>query len=590
MTDNELRHLQELKTSVSEDLKSRDLHPYKCILDTDARLRRYVVDVCQNPERHNLDEQLGVKWFFRMRDEGYKWNVKRVRHFIEKWEAFTYVDEEGQHKVKMTPVQVYIFANIYGWAKEDGRRHVRNVTIFIPRKVGKTTMIAGLAAYEMLYGPANGQIYVGANGYKQAKVCFDMLRGIALALDPKDKYFHVNREKMWLNTSKQHTTAEALSDNPSRLDGLNASVVIMDEYSQAKNTESKSGAALKNVLKSSMGTRREPLVIQMTTASNVLNGPFYNELEGITKMLHGETDFDPTTFAVIFRPDAGDDIGSVDTWRKVQPHMGITVLEDNYDAEWQDAQKSAENMLEFKTKLLNIFCQNEQETWIRSDEIAALQELKFDINDGRCWHGSMMCNIGIDLSVKDDMTAITYMLYDKQRREYFSQTDYYLPEQTIQEHRNSALYHQWVEDGYLTAIPGSVVDPHFIASEIIKKAKLRHLDIRHIGYDPYKMQVVVLDLQGYLRSRGMSEKSISEIIQPVSQSIGNFNKGYERITVCVGLKQIHFHRDPITPWCFDNATLMEDHNENHKPVKKTHHLKIDGAISNIMAISQFVKQ
>ncbi len=103
----------------------------------------------------------------------------------------------------------------------------------------------------------------------------------------------------------------------------------MDEYAQARNTAGKNGADLKNVLTTSMGSRRNPLTVVITTASEVVDGPFYHELEGVMRVLRGETESD-IMFASLFLPDVDDEEGDPKTWAKVQPHLGITVQPDYY--------------------------------------------------------------------------------------------------------------------------------------------------------------------------------------------------------------------------------------------------------------------
>ena len=84
---------------------------------------------------------------------------------------------------------------------------------------------------------------------------------------------------------------------------------------------------------------------------------------GVLRVLRGETVSD-SMFAAVFMPDVDDDEGDPATWRKVQPHIGVTVMEDFYAGEWEKAQLSAENMVAFRTKLLNVFAVTERRSWI----------------------------------------------------------------------------------------------------------------------------------------------------------------------------------------------------------------------------------
>ena len=131
----------------------------------------------------------------------------------------------------------------------------------------------------------------------------------------------VYKRQIIYNRIKGKTSfARCLASNPDKLDGLNASMVIVDEYSQADS------AALKNVLTSSMGARLNPLTVVITTASDKETAPFVEMLKMYKSILRGEIEND-SIFAHIFEPDVDDEEGDPATWRKVQPHMGITVYE-----------------------------------------------------------------------------------------------------------------------------------------------------------------------------------------------------------------------------------------------------------------------
>ena len=55
-----------------------------------------------------------------------------------------------------------------------------------------------------------------------------------------------------------------------------------------------------------------------------------------------------------------DDEDENDDRRSARISGGITVREDYYAKEWADAQLSADKLLEFRTKLLNVFAVNER--------------------------------------------------------------------------------------------------------------------------------------------------------------------------------------------------------------------------------------
>ncbi|MDE6801285.1 MAG: terminase large subunit, partial [Muribaculaceae bacterium] len=389
--------------------------------------------------------------------------------------------------------------------------------LFVPRKFSKTTSVAALAVYDLLFGDNNSQAFVGANSYDQAKICFEEIRAIMHDLDPGERHFKVNREKITFKDAGRDGFIRCLTANARTQDGLNASLVIMDEYAQARDSAGKNGSDLKNTLTSSMGIRREPLTIVISTASEVIDGPFVRELDGVKAVLRGEVDND-TVFASLFMPDADDADGSPETWAKVQPHLGVTVRENFYQEQWAAAQLSADNMMNFRTKLLNIFTVNERRTWFTWEQANSLLG-SFDIDRVK---GSQRISVAFDLSVKDDFSAVSYMLYSSDEQKFYCHTDYYFPAGQLSGHHNEQLYRKWIADGHLKLCKGNCIDVSQIANDILKRSE--RMIIRKIGYDNYKAR----DLVTILMSAGAKD-----VMEPYSQRYGNFNLPVESMEMMV---------------------------------------------------------
>ena len=541
----------------------------RALSDTDPRIGQYVFENIDRPERHNLYEVLAVERFLRMLDK-YDWNAKRVRRFFKFYETLRFNGATGRQRYKLTPVQAFQFANIFGFSDGKGRRLTRTAYIFVPRKFSKTTSAASLAVYDLLFGDNNAQAYVGANSYEQAKICFDEIRAIMRDIDPGEKHFRVNREKITFKDRGRDSLIRCLTANAKTQDGLHASLVIMDEYAQARNTAGKNGADLKNVLTSSMGPRREPLTVIITTASDVTDGPFAHELEGVKKVLRGEAEND-TVFAALFMPDVDDEESDPATWRKVQPHLGITVQPDFYEKEWADAQLSAENMLTFRTKMLNIFAINEEKAWFSYEKARELAG-DFDID---AVGGHPDCAVAFDLSVHDDFSAVTYTLYSSASKRFYSHTDYYFPQGALKGHPNEQLYRLWHEAGHLKLCPGGKIDVKRIAEDILARSK--RLRIIRIGYDPYKSQELVNIL---------STVGARNVLTPYSQTHGSFNLPVESFEMLAydDPPRIVLNDNPINSYCLANCVIDEDSMENKKPMKAARYRKIDGAITLLMTL------
>lgn len=573
MTEEEKKELRALKLRCSERLQANiDNYTKKysyALVGTDRRLLDYVTRTAKNPDSHNLYELLGVERFFQLLGR-YEWKPKRVRHFIRFYEALRFSGLKGRTRYKLTPVQVFQFANIYGFAMKDGRRLIRVAYLFVPRKFSKTTSSASMAVYDLLFGDSNAQAYVGANSYDQAKICFDEIRALMWDIDPSGRHFRVNREKITFCDRHHDSLIQCLTANAKTKDGLFASLVIMDEYAQARNTAGKNGADLKNVLTTSMGPRREPLTIIITTASDVVDGPFAHELDGVLKVLRGEVENDKM-FASVFMPDVDDAEDDPATWAKVQPHLGVTVQPDYYADAYKEAQLSAENMLAFRTKLLNIFTVNESKTWFTYEQATALLG-DFDIDKAE---GHPECAIAFDLSVHDDFSAVTYTLYSATQKRFFSHTDYYFPKGALKGHPNEQLYRHWNEQGHLVFCKGKKIDTRRITEDVLRRSK--KLNIIRIGYDAYKAQELVSIL---------SSVGARNVLTPYRQTYGSFNLPVESFELLAYEEppKITLNNNPINVFCLTNCVIDDDNLGNKKPLKITQYRKIDGVITLLMTL------
>ncbi len=573
MTEIEIRKEIEYKAEVEEELLH--LRPIVCeryrhaMRETDRRIEQYVLMVMGDTDGHNLYELLAVKRFFALLDR-YPWDKRAVQRFFKFYEALRFNGTQGRQRYKLTPVQCFQFASIFGFLDKEGRRLTRTAYIFVPRKFSKTTSAASLAVYDMLFGDNNAQAYVGANSYNQAKICFDEIRAIVRGIDPSERHFRVNREKISFLDKGKDSFIECLTANAKTKDGLNASLVIMDEYSQARNTAGKNGADLKNVLTSSMGARKQPLTVIITTASEVVDGPFAHELDGVKRVLRGEEEND-TIFASLFMPDATDREDDPRTWAKVQPHLGITVQPDFYEKEYQQAKLSAENMMAFRTKMLNVFAVNEEKSWFSLDKVQELMGT-FDIDRVK---NHPECAVAFDLSVHDDFSAVTYTLYSRDTKRFYSHTDYYFPEGALSGHPNEQLYREWHSKGWLNLCKGNRIDVKQIADDILRRSQL--VRIIRIGYDAWKSQELVNIL---------SSVGAKGVLTPFSQTYGNFNLPVEALEMLAYADPpgITINHNPINSFCLLNCVIDTDRLENKKPMKISRYRKIDGTITLLMTI------
>jgi len=569
MTEEEKDRLRAAKEEVSDALARLPISEYN-LSDVDIRLVKYTSEVSSNPDAHNLYEQLSVLRFFRLVDK-YGINVTEVQKFFTAYENLYFPGKTGQQKYKLTPVQTFQFASIYGfWTENEKgvlRRVVREACLYVPRKFSKTTSSAAPIVYDLLYGDANAEGYTGANSSDQAKKCFDVIRGCFRKLDPKQRRYTVNEQTIKSRRKDRTAFAQCLTANARTKDGLNASTVVMDEFSQARDSE------LLTVLTTSMGVRDNPLTMIITTASDVFDGPFYEMLQGYKSMLLGDFD-DDSVFVHIFEPDLDDAEDDEATWRKVHPHLDITVSMEFYRQEYKKAiRNGAEAMLAFRTKLLNIYAENEQKCWI-SSTLARRVSIPMPLDAIK---GRPAAMVSIDLSESGDFSAVTMGMYDELKKNFYYHTAYFFPKGALPNHPNEKMYRVWADKGYLILTPGDVIDYRTIVDYILRLNDV--VTILNIGYDPWKSQEVI---------NMLAASGADNVLKGVKQTYGNFTAPVESFEHGIKTGHIFINDNPINAYCFGNAILDTDKLENCKPIKRKQTQRIDGVITMLMDMRLFI--
>ena len=564
MTEEEKDKLRQAKADVTDLLARTRIERYR-LTDVDSRLDAYVREVAGNPDGHNLYEQLAVARFLTMCDK-YGINATEVWQFADFYESLYFPGKAGQQRYELTPVQYFQFASIFAfWV--GSKRVVREVVLYVPRKFSKTTSTASLAIYDLLYGDANAESYTGANSNDQAKKCFDVIRNCVRKLDPKERRYAINEQTVKSKRKDRTAFAQCLTANARTKDGLNASTVIMDEFSQARSSE------LLTVLTTSMGVRDNPLTAIITTASDVFDGPFYEMLQGYKSVLLGEYE-DDSVFAHIFEPDLDDAEDDESTWLKVHPHLGITVSLEFYRQEYKNAVRNgSEAMLAFRTKLLNLYAENEQRSWISSTLARHISKpMAIDGIKGR-----PDAMVAIDLSESDDFSALTMGMYDAGQKNFYFHTAYFFPAGALPGHPNEKLYRTWAERGFLILTDGDVIDYRRIVEYVLWLNQF--VRILGIGYDPWKSQEVI---------NMLAASGAGNVIKGIRQTYGTFTAPVESFEHGAKTGHIFINDNPINAYCFGNAVLDSDRLENCKPVKRKQTQKIDGVITTLMCMRLFI--
>lgn len=621
MKETKKKAIKHLKTLL--ELKGMALRLY----EIDPRLNDYYHDLANHSEgeddRHNLYELLGAMKLLRLM-RTYEVDISKVQQVIRlregEWhkEGDMWVYDSGGLLLPGTrglthyrwePFQIFVLTAMYGvrgWIDtevmagsrqllpservnvennhiEDLRRLCTDFTFFAPRKTDKT----GLSAYNnflfFMLEDADSEIYCTANSQTQSKVLYDRTQKLIRQMDPQGKRIRFTATTTnWKPLQARSSQLWALSAGGKTKDGLFAQLCCADEFGSAGYVKGKSDmGALVNVVLSSMGPRREPMLFTSTTAGNIEHGPFVDKLAGIKRELLKEINYAEKTdtptiegdrwMCIILEPDEwemDEDIllSSKSVRRKVNPMLGTIVQHSFYDQAVADSRLDPLKKQETITKLFNVYRSATSEEWIKPEQIRRLQ-VPMRVDDCK-YEDGWSVYAGMDFSQGCDLHAVSYLCWNWKTYEFFADMDAWVTEETMETVSISELYRQWVKGGWLHVSPGAVLQAALPVNRIMELDK-KGVDFIAFGYDSYQSKEPILLLKEWLFGMGITDPN--ELVIPVSQTFASYNPAVIKAENCIKSDPplIHFSENPMWPWEFGCCMLeIDPRMENRKPLKR----------------------
>ena len=525
----------------------------------------YIKDVLSGKIKTNLYIKQVVQRFvdFRNRPDIYFDNelVDEAIDFL--YQMKHSVGKSAGQNFELLPWQQFFFAVLMGlkW-KADDKRVVRDVYLECSRKQGKSSLIAALALYHMIAdGEAGPSVACLASTRDQARLIFEMITNYAKSIDPKSQYLKYYRNYIKMNSNNGE--CKVFSSDASKLDGLNISLGIVDEYAVQSNNE------LYNKIKTSMGFREQPLMVCLTTPQGDLSSPAYKTYKTSIEILAGvktQDEFWPFLYTL----DTDDAWDEEENWIKSNPSLGTTVTIDFLRAEANAAKNDTSKLVAFKTLYAGIWCQS-QTTWIQQEIVASRMKDVINIDD---WYG-WPCVIGMDLGSVSDFTSITAMWVKEDK--YYFKTWTWIPEATLREHQNKLLYERFIHEGTMLISDGNCTDYNRICAKIGEISQI--CPVQAIYTDSWNAAGTMVTLQ-----------DMGFTVYPFSQSIGNFNSPTKEMERLIRDEYAIIDRSENILWQFGNVELKIDHNQNCKPSKANPEKKIDSVISMCTALGGYLKE
>lgn len=505
-------------------------------------------------------------------DSSYPWefSIERAYRPIEFIERFLTPTKSTYTRMELLPWQHFVEANMYGWiSRKTGYRRFREALVIVGQGNGKSTMIAGNAAYALTKdGERGAEVYCLANSKDQARIIFNECSSQVKNSRTLSKHVRITKQGVFYD--KTNSKFQPLASDSKNLDGRNVHMGVFDEIQEFRDYK------LINVIKGKIKKRKQPLIIYITTLGTVIDGPlmdFYilggQILDDTGAIAQRAAD---RMFVYIDEIDENDDVEDYTCWGKANPSLGALLDIEDLKDEWERVKTIPSERNNFINKQLNVFTMVDELSFLDVRTICKNDRV-YDVEN---LHGAV-CYGGFDLAETEDFTSacLEFPLPDNS---FFVLEHSWVPEKKVKFDHEKLDWQTLVERGWLTIVPGEYVDYIYIFDWFVEMQKLYRID--SIGFDPAKAFMMVQKM----REHGFVLNDVRQgeltLTGPLDDLKEHFLDG-----------SIVHNNNAMFKWYLSNVKLTKrSANATYLPTKLSKYRKIDGFAALLDAHTEFLRK
>lgn len=458
---------------------------------------------------------------------------------------------------------------LFGWLlKETEYRRFRETLFLVGRKNGKSTLLAALALY-MLVADYEGAAEIYSVATKKDQARKTLTEAVNMVKQSPELRAIIKKRRNDIYFPATASTFEALASDSNTLDGLNSHAVIIDELHAIRDRN------LYEVMKQSTSSRRQPLVIMITTSGTVRESVFDN-LYGLACDIADGKVTEDTFLPVLYELDERAEWTDPQAWIKANPGLGTIKQYATLAAFVERAKKNPEDLPGVLCKDFNV-PETSASVWLSFEDIK--NDATFTMQDVYNTYAIGGC----DLSATTDLTCATLLIRRSREDEtVYVLQHYFIPKKRIDqldEHNSQeAPYKIWAERELLTICDGARVDYSAVTAWFCQMRDEFKIDAFAVGYDRA--------LAGYwvdeMKANGFDMRAVAQGPFTWSQPMREMGAAFAD-------KKVNYNRNPVLVWCLSNTAVKKSGVNNIQPVKVSDRRRIDGAVSLLNAWVIYVR-